>query len=49
MNLEKRINPHNLIHKYKTEGIRPKDFRNYQDLIKLFKNLRDGNKTQMKY
>ena len=28
-NLEKRINPDNLIYKYKTEGISPKGFRNY--------------------
>ena len=41
--LEKRINPDNLIHKYKTEGISPKDFRNSQSLIELFKDLRDGN------
>ena len=26
MNLEKRINPDNLIYKYKTEGRSPKDF-----------------------
>ena len=29
MNLEKRINPDNLIYKYKTEGISLKDIRNY--------------------
>ena len=28
-NLAKRINSDNLIYKYKTEGISPKDFRNY--------------------
>ena len=44
-NLEKRINPHNLIYKYKTEGISPNDFRNYQNPIELFKDLRDGNKN----
>ena len=32
-----------MIHKYKTEGISPKDFRNSQSLIELFKDLRDGN------
>ena len=42
-NLEKRINPHSLIYKYKTEGISPNDFRNYQNPIELFKDLRDGN------
>ena len=42
-NLEKRINPHNLIYKYKTGGISPNDFRNYQNPIELFKDLRDGN------
>ena len=42
-NLEKRINPHNLIYKYKTEGRSPNDFRNYQNPIELFKDLRDGN------
>ena len=41
--LEKRINPINLIYKYKTQGISPKDFRNYQNPIGLFKELRDGN------
>ena len=43
MNLEKRINPDNLIYKYKIEGISPKDFINYQNLIELFKDLRDDN------
>ena len=32
-----------MICKYKTEGMSPKDFINYQNLIDLFKNLRDGN------
>ena len=40
--LEKIINPNNLIYKYKTEGISPKDFRNYQETIKLFKYLKEG-------
>ena len=43
MNLGKRIHPDNLIYKYKTEGISPKGFINYQDPKKLFKNIRDGN------
>ena len=37
--LEKIINPI----KYKNEEISPKDFRNYQNLIEFFKDLRDGN------
>ena len=32
-----------MIYKYKNEGISPKDFRSYQDPLKLFKGLRDGN------
>ena len=32
-----------MIYKYKNEGISPKDFRSYQDPLKLFKDLRDGN------
>ena len=43
MNFEKRINPDNLVYQYKTEGIPPKTFGNYQDSIKLFIGLRDGN------
>ena len=42
-NLEKRINPDNLIYKYKPEGISPNEFSGYQNPIDLFKNLRDGN------
>ena len=41
--LEKRINPDNLIYEYKIERRSPKDFRNYQNPIELFKELRDGN------
>ena len=32
-----------MIHKYKTEGKNPKDFRNYQNPIDPFKDLLDGN------
>ena len=32
-----------MIYKYKTEGISPKDFRNYQNPIELFKDLKDDN------
>ena len=32
-----------MIYKCKNEGISPKDFRNYQNPIELFKNLTDGN------
>ena len=42
-NLEKKINSDNLIYKYKTKGISPKDFSNYQNPTELFKDLRDGN------
>ena len=42
-NLEKRINPDNLIYNYKTKIISLKDFRNYQNPIELFKDLRDDN------
>ena len=34
-----------MIYKYKTEGISPKDFGNYQNPIELFKDLRDGNRN----
>ena len=40
--LEKIINPGNLIVKYKTDGKSPKDLRNHQNLIELFKSLKDG-------
>ena len=43
--LEERINPDNMIYKYKTEVKSPKYFRNYQNLIELTKNLRDDNVT----
>ena len=39
----KKINSDNLIYKYKTKGISPKDFSNYQNPTELFKDLRDGN------
>ena len=42
-NLKEKINPDNLIYKYKTEGRSLKDFSVYQNLIDLFINLRDGN------
>ena len=48
-NLEKRINCDNLIHKYKTDGRNLKDVRNDQNLINLFKNLKDGNTNPKKY
>ena len=37
-----------MIYKYKTEGISPKDFSNYQNPINLFINLRDGNANPRK-
>ena len=48
-NLKEKVNPNNLIYKYKTEGRSPKDFSNYQNLIDLFRNLRDGNENSKKY
>ena len=41
--LKKIINPVNLIYKYKTEGRSPRDFRNYQNSIKLFIKLRNSD------
>ena len=32
-----------MIYNYKTEGRIPKHFKNYQNLIEFFKNLRDDN------
>ena len=42
-NLENKINPNNLIYKYKTEGRNLKDFSGYQNPIDLFINSKDGN------
>ena len=42
-NLGDKINSNELIYDFKTEGRCPKYFRNYQNPIELFKNLRDGN------
>ena len=42
-NLKNEINPINLAYKYRTKGRSPKYFGNYQDLRKLFKDLKDGN------
>ena len=38
MNLKNKINPSNLIYKYKSEGRNPKDFSNYQNPIDLLIN-----------
>ena len=38
--LKKIISPNNLMYKYKTEGISPKDFGTYQNPIHLFENLK---------
>ena len=43
LNLQKKINPDNWIHMYKTEGRSPKGFRNCQHMLQLFKILRDVN------
>ena len=32
-----------MIYKYKTEGRSPKDLKNYQHVVELFTDLRDGN------
>ena len=37
------MNPNNLIHKYKTEGMISQDFSNYQNPTNLFKNLRHAS------
>ena len=42
-NLKEKINPNNLVYEFKTEGRIPKGFSNYQNLIEVFINLRDGN------
>ena len=42
-NIETKNNPKNLIDKYKTEVLSPKNFSVYQNPVDLFKNLRDGN------
>ena len=39
----KKNNLDNLTYKYKTEGISPNFFSSHQNLIKLFKDLRNGN------
>ena len=41
--LKEKSNPNHLIQKYKTEGISAKNFSNYQNLVDLMINLRDGN------
>ena len=41
--LQKRINSNNLTYEYKTKGRSPKGFRNDENLIDSFKDLRDGN------
>ena len=41
--LKNKINFNDLMYKYITEGRSPKDFSNYQNLIDLFINLRNGN------
>ena len=37
----KKCYSNNLIYKYKTESVTPKDFSNYQNMVDLFINLRD--------
>ena len=40
---KKKINPDNLICKYKTEKISSREFRDYQNPLKLSKDLTNGN------
>ena len=42
-NLKEKINPNNLIYKYKTQGRSPKEFIDYQNMIDLFISFRDVN------
>ena len=42
-NLKEKINPNNLIYKYKTQGRSPKEFIDYQNMIDLFIGFRDVN------
>ena len=42
-NSKEKINPNNLLYRYKTEGITLKHFSKYQIPLGLFINLRDGN------
>ena len=42
-NSKEKINPDNLLYRYKTEGITLKYFSKYQIPLGLFINLRDGN------
>ena len=46
--LAEKLNPDNLIYRYKNEATSAKDFRNYRNAIELFKDLRDGNINQKK-
>ena len=41
--IKDKIDPNNLVYTFKTDGNEPKDFGNYQTLLKLFEDLRDGN------
>ena len=43
--MKEKINPNNLIYKYKTEEASLKDFSNYQNPIDSFIDLVDGNKN----
>ena len=43
MRFRKKIDPNKLIYECKTEERSPKDFRDYQNPVDLFKNLKDSN------
>ena len=47
--LLKGTNHDNLIYKYKTKERTLKDFKNYENLVDLFKNLRDCKINQKEY
>ena len=42
-NAKDKIDPNNLVYIFKTGGNEPKDLGSYQMLLKLFKDLRDGD------
>ena len=42
-NLDNKVDSYDLIYEIKTEWQNPKYFRDYQNSIALFKNLRHGN------
>ena len=41
--IKDKVDPNNLVYTFKTGGNEPKDFGNYQMLVKLFDDSRDGD------